>query len=442
MVVPCSGLRRWSPCTPATMVAVLLMMVVATGVSASSGEREPVSLDEAIGRAMAESPALVAADADAAAAREAVRARGGWPDPRVSVGIALEPVETRLGPQETRIGITQPLPLFASPGLRAEVSRGMADQRAAAADVAARRVMVDVTRAYADLAYLERATEVTRTTASLLADVEAVVRSRYEAGRTGAGAVIRAEVEAARMADRADGLADRADGVRARLEAAMGEEVRGRITTTGLPDPAPVPDAVELRSRLRDVNPQLRALDGAVRGAEAASRLASRGRWPQLSVGVDWIGIGEPDGISPADAGRDAWMAMAMVEIPLFFGARDGAYDEARATRTAREADRADRLLALTAALEAAVAGARELERRVVLFEETLLPRAEEAVVATTDAFTAGGASLTDVVDVHRVRLDLVLDLARSRADLLVRRAEIASLAGPDPRAASEEVSR
>jgi len=226
------------------------------------------------------------------------------------------------------------------------------------------------------------------------------------------------------------------------LEAAMGREVRGTITTDGLPDPAPVPDVATLRSRLRDVNPQLRALDGAVRGATAASELASRGRWPQLSVGVDWIGIGEPDGISPEDAGRDAWMAMAMVELPLFFGARDGAHDEARATRVAREAERADGLLALTAALEAAVAGARELERRVVLYEETLLPRAEEAVTATTDAFTAGGASLTDVVDVHRVRLDLLLDLARARADLLVRRAEIASLAGPGPRALNEEDSR
>jgi outer membrane protein TolC len=426
------------------LVAAPVVLAPASASAPGSGSGSasgPVTLAEALDRASRESPELQAAHAEALSAREEVRAAGGWPDPRVSVGVAVEPVETRLGPQEIRVGVTQPLPLFATPSLRADVARGRADQRLAAVSAVARRVAHEVTIAYADLAYLERATAVTRTTADLLADVEAVARARYEGGQATSAQVIRAEVEAARVADRAEGLTDRLTGARARLEARMGMAVTGEIQTAGLPDPPPLPDRGTLAAALDAENPELRGLDAAVEGARAAERLAGRRRWPELSVGVDWVGIGTPEGMDPPDAGRDAWMAMAMVELPLFFGARDGAHDAARAARLARESQRRARALDLASVLEVALASVRELERRVVLFEETLWPRAEEAVAATTESFSAGAASLTDLVDAHRVRLDLILDLERARADLLVRRAEIDRLIGPDPGTNAEEVS-
>jgi outer membrane protein TolC len=78
----------------------------------------------------------------------------------------------------------------------------------------------------------------------------------------------------------------------------------------------------------------------------------------------------------------------------------------------------------------------RDAERKVDLYRDTLVPKAEQSLKATETAFRAGKATFTDLVDAERVLLEFELSHERALASHAQRLAELEMLIGRDlPRA-------
>ena len=72
----------------------------------------------------------------------------------------------------------------------------------------------------------------------------------------------------------------------------------------------------------------------------------------------------------------------------------------------------------------------RDAERQINLYENALLPKANESLVATQRAYSAGAAPFSDMIDAQRMLLSLELSFARAITDYNQARIILEKLTG------------
>ena len=74
--------------------------------------------------------------------------------------------------------------------------------------------------------------------------------------------------------------------------------------------------------------------------------------------------------------------------------------------------------------------GLRDADRKIDLYRNTLLPKAEQSLKVTELAFTTDKATFLDLIDSQRILLGFQLEQKRALADRAQRVAEIEMLTG------------
>ncbi|MDH4034166.1 MAG: TolC family protein, partial [candidate division Zixibacteria bacterium] len=169
----------------------------------------PADLDKYLLIAQLNNNSLRAAFYKFKAAVEKLGYAGAWADPKFSWAYFVENVETRVGPQEQRLSLSQGLKW---PG-KLDAKNDMALQAAHSAysrfQAERLSVIYRVKKAYHQFYLLGRQTELTRENVELLRFWESVVRARYTVGLQKHPDLIKAQVELGLLEDRLAGLSDK-----------------------------------------------------------------------------------------------------------------------------------------------------------------------------------------------------------------------------------------
>ncbi len=406
----------------ARMLAGSLLLVLspmATATPAAAAGLAAAQLDTLVARALREHPALAAASADSQAAAAGIDAAGSLPDPMLTWGEMLEPVQTRVGPQERVLGLQQQIPWPGTLGARREAAAARTEAAAASWRAMAVEVAAGVRRAWARAAWLAGSRRVVEAQRDLARSLEVSARAAYEAGQGTYADLLQAQVEVARLDDRRRELDDRLEAARARLAAAAG---RDRAADVALPDGLPAhagsgPGTTPTRA---GAHPTLAVQDARARAAEAEARAARRSGRPMITLGVDWIQVGEAGRDGVAGSGDDALVGRLGLSLPIWRGKYRGPAAAAEARVRAAQATRRARDQDLAAGAAEAVANLAAARRTDRLYTGDLVPRAEQALEAMTAAYETGQATLAEVIIAQRTLLDLELTLLAARRDLLV----------------------
>jgi len=187
-----------------------------------------------------------------------------------------------------------------------------------------------------------------------------------------------------------------------------------------LPPPRPLAaDDAHLLALATDNNPDLARLAHQVAGRQDALELARMAYIPDINPIAGFTG-----GLSQ--------MIGAMVVLPTTIPEIKGKIDESRAMLRSTQAmlrqTRADRAASFVAALYAM----RSAERQSAVFQDAILPRAQQTLASMRQAYAAGTASFTDLIDTQRTLLDVRLMIAEARMEREKRLAELEALAGID----------
>ena len=389
------------------------------------------TLPDYLAYAAVTNPGLEAAFHRWRAAVERVPQARALPDPRLSFGWFVREVETRVGAQRAKIGVSQMFPWKGKRGLRGEVALHAAEAANARYEAVKLALFHRVKRTYWRYWFLSRAVAVTEENLKLLGQLESVARAKYAVGSAPQSAVVKAQLELGRLEDRLKALRDLRRPRSARLRAALGAPSGGPLPW---PKKAPGSDAVDVTFErvsawLRENNPELRAAEAAVARAEAGVALAVRSGYPDLGIGLDYVFTGEA-GMGGADSGKDPIIAMFSVSLPLARSKYRAAERQAEAERAAAVKERADRENNLAAELEEALYGFRDAERKIDLYRDTLLPMARQSIEVARQSFEAGRADFLDLIDAQRTLLEFELSHARARADRAIALAETEMLVG------------
>ncbi|MBM4143627.1 MAG: TolC family protein [Lentisphaerae bacterium] len=326
-----------------------------------------------------------------------------------------------------RFAATQTIPGVGKLGLRAREK--LAEAEAAAHEFEAARLTLygETVTAFHEYDYLRRATGVTEENRRLLADLESVVQAKYKAGSAGFADLVKVQVELDRLNNELATLSDERSARSAELASLLNLPFDGP-----LPWPVMTPSAQGLipdeglTAILRDLNPELKALDAMVRRERAAVRLARRSRYPDFMVGAGLMVMpGMEGGADETEAGL-----MAGISLPLWQGRYSAEIREAEAMLEAAATDRDNMENALKAELKMALFMTRDAERRMRLFGDSLVPKAEQAYEVARQEFSAGKADFMTLIDAQRTLLEFKLMRERAVADREIALADIGCCIG------------
>ncbi|MDH3197682.1 MAG: TolC family protein [Candidatus Krumholzibacteria bacterium] len=396
------------------------------------------TLDAYVALALAHNPALASASWRAQAAREHAGAAGARPDPMVMGGYFVETPETRVGPQEWGVTLSQRLPFFGKLGAESGAAAHSAD--AAAQDVRERRldVVFEVTRWYHEYYRLSEVRRVLAEERDLLERMQDVAQVRYASGRVGQQDVLKAQLAFSQVEDEIELVARGLVTARARLN-----ELIGRHADAPLAEPVrAVPDAAAVEARFALASPdtalarrpELFAAASRVAGAREAARGARRSYYPDLTLGVQYVNV-SPGGMpGTPDAGKDIVQVVAGINLPLWFGKLGARVRQADAQVAREQSERRATELRVRSEIEDAVEKVRTARERLTLYEGVMLPQAEQTFAASEVAYQTGTVGFLDYLDSERMLLSVRKRYYQVVADLGVQIAYMDRALGREPR--------
>ncbi|MFT7464284.1 MAG: cobalt-zinc-cadmium efflux system outer membrane protein [Pseudohongiellaceae bacterium] len=380
-------------------------------------------------------PAVRAAAHRWRSALEQVPQSSGLPDPRLTFGYFIDEVETRTGPMDWRLGVSQRFPWFGSLDLAGQVAVDMAEVARERWLAARQAVSLEVRTGWYELAYLDAAIDVTRGHRDLMISWESVARTRYATALGSDADVIRAQVELGKLDDRLRSLEDLKRPLSARLNGALNRPAGAPLPTTTLEhggvDAARL-EILGLAESLDHSSPELRARSWAIEAAEQQLRLADKQFYPDFSLGLDYTNVGSARGPGVSGSGDDVLAITTGISLPLRRGQLNSAKRQAQAQKAAAQADWRAAHNRMSAELELGLYSVRDAERRITLYLNTLVPKGQQSISSTTVAYQAGDASFLDLIDAERVLLEFQLATARARADHAQALATVEQLTGRD----------
>ena len=354
------------------------------------------------------------------------------PDPRLEYAYLPLPVQTRTGPNEHRIGLSQMIPFPTKLVAKDAMATAAARKAAAAYDAAVRDALTRLKVLYADLYYYQQALTVLEKNEDLAKAI-----SELGAKRTAEGAgmlydVARAQSQLAQLTYDRITLSERRDVVRAQLNALLGRPVSAPVSAdSSLPLlELEVGERELLESALANQQ-ELEMLDEGIRAAEANLTLAGSSWAPDLSVGTQLMLQGpSPMTPTPPDSGDEAVMVTFGLTIPLWFHANAAAVSEAESELSASILAKKAHLDDLPARLRDALFQARNADRLRVLYDKELLPHAIAALTNAEQQGLADSGRYADVLEARAVYYSFSLARERSVADHFQAVARIEQLVG------------
>ena len=452
---------------PSTIRSILALcalaapMAVAAPQSADTGRViARGSLDEIVARATAVHPAIIAAAARQRAAQARVGASGLLPDPMLmfgiqnlpigkdnsmaSVGSADDPMTMRM------VGIGQTLPYPGKLSLERRIAEREAVSAAAMLEATRLDIRRDVQEAYYDLAFLDQAFEISERNQRVLVSLISLTEGRYAVGAVGQQDVLKARVEAARLAETAVSLAEERRAIAARLSALLDlptdsalprAEIPARVARAAAGDAArdirfvsaalgarvadsPLPPLAELQDMAVRSNPDLRVSDATIAAQTARVDLARKAALPDLELSLQYgQRNGYPDMIS----------ASVAIPLPLQRRRKQGKLAESAAGElSALESDRHARVNSTRAEVARLVSELERSRAQLALYVKTILPQSRAALTSATASYQVGRVEFLAVVSDQATLFSYETEYFRALADFGKKLAELERLVGQE----------
>ena len=388
--------------------------------SMAGASAAPLGFDDALKRALAETPALSASASKIDAARQSAIPADALPDPQLTLGLANVPIdgEDRFSldddPMTMRmIGVMQAFPNAAKRGARLSAAKGRVGLAEAEMRVVRQTVLQQTAQAWigrhtaeAQLQHIAALYDENRL-------FDAAVRARLAGGAGMASDVVLPREEAALIAEREDQLNARRAQAIAALRRWIGDAADWPLE--GAPPQWPI-DHSRLAHRLEQ-HPELAVYSQEARVLDAEIGIAQAATRPDWSLGLVYQQRASQFGnMASVELGFD---------LPVFASTRQRPLIAARvAERAALDADYQAQLRAHTAELDADLAEYRRLDQALARQRDVLLPLTQEKMSLTQAAWRGGQGSLVELIGARRARIDAELraiELAGARDEMAAR---------------------
>jgi cobalt-zinc-cadmium efflux system outer membrane protein len=432
--------------------ALAVSFVVASLVAPGRASAQGLTQEQAVSVALTRNREAIAARLEIEGAELDVVAARVYPNPTLSYAVG-NLVLGKGNPQPTgggmatvqpgfldqpvqSVGVTQVLDLWSKRGARTRVADEGVVKRRLLTEDALREIAYAVRSAFADLSREQTERDLAREVAARYADTVRLSQSRFRAGDISEAELRKIELEGLRYQNAVVDAEMEWDVSRQKLAAIMGlataRELPERVSD---PETRPTFDAARLAADALERRPDLRAAGAARTVAVAELGAARREAYPDFEVGASY----NHSGFTVSGDNPNTMALSLSLPLPLFDRNKAGigraeldirrAENDRERLRLAvehevaeavRKAARAQELLRI---YEGATAGAPSTPVPAPLTTSAtrdtggMVKRAEIALAVAEKSYKAGAASLLDLLEAQRTRLDARAQYLRALYD-------------------------
>ena len=371
-------------------------------------------LDDYLNIAAENNPLLKARFNDYLAALEKVPQVGALPDPQLAFGYFIQPVQTRVGPQELRISATQMFPWFGTLRARENVAVQTAKAKYELFEEAKSGLFNEVRGTYYNLYFNSEAVSIIHDNIQILRRFQNLSLAKVETGKVSPVDEFRIEMEIGDLENQLALLRDRQHYLLVSFRNMLNTEVDNVLLPDTLWNTTPVPGRQAILDSILMKNHQLLGLELQREALSYEQQVASKSGKPDFSIGLDYIIVGRGENNL---AGEDAFMFPRIgISIPLYRNKYRSMVKEAAYREAAKTSEKQDKMNMLETLFEKIWNELLDADRRITLYEKQL-DLAKKSINLLEVEYATADKNFEEVLRMERKMLFYSLELERARAD-------------------------
>ncbi|NHN27278.1 TolC family protein [Flavobacterium jejuense] len=272
-------------------------------------------------------PELKAKYKEFEAAMQKIPQVSSLPDPNLSMGYFISPVETRLGPQNMRFSLTQMFPWFGTLKAQKNAATLMAESKYQAFLNAKNQLYSQVATAYYPLYELLKLKDIEQENIKILESYKNIANAKFENGKGSLVDVLRVDIMIKDAQTNLDILTKKEPALTSWLNSILNRKYNEKIVISKDLQIMELP--MEYRKDSITTNPILQELELKKQASEVAIEVARKQGLPKLGLGLDYVLVGKGMNNFP-DSGKDIIMPMVSVSLPIFRKKYNAATKEAK----------------------------------------------------------------------------------------------------------------
>lgn len=384
-----------------------------------------------IEEAFANNPDIQAARATWAQTVEKYPQETALDDPMLNFSYYAESVETRVGPQNYGIGVSQKFPF---PGTLRQKGR-IVEKEIEIAQIeyekTARDVIVDLKQAVYEILYLDGAIEITKQNQELLNEILSYAEAQYGNQANGINDAFQAESQLAQLDYDLITLRELRAVQQSVINSILNRPSDEPVPAVAAPIPQPVTVEISALDQLvNEQNQEIQIAKMKVEKADESIRLAKRLNLPKFTIGANYISTDDALNPQTPDSGKDPIIIGGGMSIPLWFGKNKARVRYAQEGKTSAQKKAESVTNQMNVNLRKTFFRMENAQRLVILYRDHLIPQAEQSMKIAEEWNRNRRGSVSEVLEVQSVWFNFNLAWLRARIDYAQSFSQLERIAG------------
>jgi cobalt-zinc-cadmium efflux system outer membrane protein len=324
------------------------------------------------------------------------------PNTEFSAGYFVSEPETRTGAQRARFSARQMLPWFGTITARENYASSMADAEFVEIAIAKRKLALAVSQSYYSLYEIRAEQSVLDENIQLLKTYEGLALKSIEVGKSTAVDVLRLQIRQNELQQQKEVLDQAYLGEQATFNKLLHQDGINAVTVVEellLPE-EDIAYAVDVLS----LHPELFKYDKLYESITQSELLNQAEQNPMIGIGVDYMPVSARPDMNFSDNGKDIFMPMLSVSIPIFNKQYDSKSKQNELRQLEIAAQKDNRLNMLESAFAKAISQ-RNQARIKYHTQQKNLKHAQSAEEILIKNYETGTIDFKDLLDIQELQL-------------------------------------
>lgn len=406
-------------------IATIILMLIVGNIQAQS------VLDNYLVIAAENNPGLKAKFSRYHASLEKLPQVSSLPNLNVAFGYFISPIETRVGPQQAKISISQMFPWFGSLSSNEDVFEQRAKADYELFEEAKSKLFYDVKSVYYNIYFLKKGISITKENIDILKTFQQLALIKVETGKSSIVDELRVLMEINELENKLSYLSDSQFALEVEFHKLINDSLTDPINT---PDSLWNENLILSKENLLDSillnNHLVKQIEHKIYSWQNEERSSKKVGSPQILLGLDYAFIGESNNPElGSESGKNAIMPVIGISIPLYRNKYKSMVREASMNIEANQYQKANKQNELTILFEKAFRDLSDADRRINLYQIQVRLASKSLNILLT-SYSSDGQNFEEVLRMERKLLDYSLALDNARADKNVSVAFINYLSG------------
>lgn len=335
-------------------------------------------------------------------AEEKVNEVNWVPNTEFSAGYFVSEPETRTGPQRARFSARQMLPWFGTITARENYATAMANAEYIEIVIAKRKLSLSVSQSYFGLYEIKAQQRVLSKNVQLLKTYEKIALKSLEVGKASAVDILRLQIRQNELQQQKDLLDEAYLAAQISFNKLLHRE---GATELIIPNELFLPneDVLPIKGVL-SLNPELLLYDKRYESVAKEELLNKNELNPMIGFGLDYIPVSERTDMNFNDNGKDVFMPMMTVSIPLFNNKFKSITKQNELRQLEINSQKESRLNILETAFAKAISKRNQAKIQSYTQEKNL-KQAQDAEEILIKNYQTGTINFNDILDIQELQL-------------------------------------